>query len=232
MKVVGEKCKFITKLNLEDFFELQYLDKIEEGDNENLRFVNPSKYLLYQDILLGAFDKDIEKLVKDKEIRFLEFHYSNLSESLLKIANKNETYYDMYKLYSDLARVLSIKSTIGLKIRTFYKNKDRDKLKQICKVELIDLLIKIDKLQNSFRKLWYKECKGQGFEVIDIRLGGVKSRVDSTLYRLESYIKEDIDIIEELEEDLLIYNFVNSDESNQINLNRYKDIATQNIISW
>ncbi|TQO57539.1 beta-N-acetylhexosaminidase [Paraclostridium bifermentans] len=232
MKCISEKCKFITKLNLENFFELQNLDKIEDGDSENLRFVNPSKYLLYQDILLGAFDKHIDKLVKDKGTKFLELHYSNLSEKLLEIADKNEVYYDMYKLYSDLAKVLSIKATVGLKIRTFYKNKDRYKLKQICEPELKNLLIKIDNLQNSFRKLWYKECKGQGFEVIDIRLGGVKSRVVSTLYRLESYIREDIDIIEELEEDLLMYNCVNAEKSNQINLNRYKDIATQNIISW
>lgn len=60
----------------------------------------------------------------------------------------------------------------------------------------------------------------------------IKSRVGSTLYRLESYIRKDIDILEELEEDLLMYNCVNSEKSNQINLNRYKDIATQNIISW
>ncbi len=60
----------------------------------------------------------------------------------------------------------------------------------------------------------------------------IKSRVDSTLYRLESYIRKDIDILEELEEDLLMYNCVNSEKSNQINLNRYKDIATQNVISW
>lgn len=232
MRCISEKCKFITKLNLEDFFELQNLDKIEDGDSENLRFVNPSKYLLYQDILLGAFDKHIERLVKDKGTKFLNLHYSNLSEKLLEIADKNEVYYDMYKLYSDLAKVLSIKSTIGLEIRTFYKNKDRYKLKQICELELKNLLIKIDNLQNSFRKLWYKECKGQGFEVIDIRLGGVKSRVVSTLYRLESYIREDIDIIEELEEELLMYNCVNTEKSNQINLNRYKDIATQNVISW
>lgn len=29
-----------------------------------------------------------------------------------------------------------------------------------------------------------------------------------------------------------MYNCVNAEKSNQINLNRYKDIATQNIISW
>ncbi|WP_242824087.1 hypothetical protein [[Clostridium] dakarense] len=226
IKWINERCKFITNLDLEEFFSLQELDKLEDGDKENLRFVNPSKYLLYQDLLLGAFDKHIEN------IENIENHYECLSNRYLEIANSNEKYFNMFKMYSDLAKVLSIKSNIGIKLRKAYKNNDLEKLSYICENTLKDLKENIKNLQNSYRNLWYKDCKGQGFEVIDIRLGGVSSRIDSTIYRVKSYINKEINVIEELEEEILYFNEEFTKDSHQININRYKDIATQNIISW
>ena len=222
MDFINKRCKFFTNLELTDFFMLQELDKIEEGDKENLRFVNPSKYLLYQDILLGAFDKHIE------HISNLENHYSEMSKVYLDIANKEEKYYNMFKFYSDLAKVLSIKADLGINLRKSYKENNIKELKYISENILKDLITKIDILQDSFRRLWYLECKGQGFEVIDIRLGGVKSRALSTIYRINSYINNEIDKIEELEEDRLYFNTQFSNDSKQINYNVYKYIATQN----
>lgn len=225
-KWINERCKFITSLDLKDFFSLQELDKFEDGDKENLRFVNPSKYLLYQDLLLGAFDSHIE------HIENMENHYKCLSNRYLEIANSNEKYFNMFKMYSDLANVLSIKANIGVELRKAYKNSDLEKLNYICENTLKDLKENIRTLQNSYRNLWYKDCKGQGFEVIDIRLGGVRSRVDSSIYRLKSYLNKEIDKIEELEEEILYFNEEFVKDSYQININRYKDIATQNILSW
>lgn len=222
MDFINKRCKFFTNLELTDFFILQELDKIEEGDKENLRFVNPSKYLLYQDILLGAFDKHIE------HVGDLENHYSEMSKVYLDIANKEEKYYNMFKFYSDLAKVLSIKADLGINLRKSYKENNIKELKYISENILKDLITKIDILQDSFRRLWYTECKGQGFEVIDIRLGGVKSRALSTIYRINSYINNEIDKIEELEEDRLYFNTQFSNDSKQINYNVYKYIATQN----
>lgn len=223
---INERCKFITNLDLEDFFILQELDKLKDGDKENLRFVNPSKYLLYQDILLGAFDKHIKNIDK------IEKHYNKLGNKYLEIANRSEKYFNMFKMYSDLAKVLSIKADLGIKIRNAYKNNDLEMLKYICDNTLKDLKENINNLQNSYRNVWYIDCKGQGFEVIDIRLGGVSSRIDSTMYRLQGYINKEIDVIEELQEEILYFNEEFTKDSYQININRYKDIATQNIISW
>lgn len=222
MEFINRRCRFLTNLELKDFFDIEKLDKIESGDMENLRFVNPSKYLLYQDILLGAFDKHIEHLNN------LDSHYENISKEYLDIANKNEKYYDMFKLYSDLAKVLSIKSDLGIKIRKAYKENNKEDLENINENVLKDLVNRIDELQDSFRKLWYSQCKGQGFEVIDIRIGGVRSRAISTMYRIKSYLDNEIEKIEELEEDRLYFNTQFTDNSKQINYNSYKYTATQN----
>lgn len=48
-----------------------------------------------------------------------------------------------------------------------------------------------------------KENKPHGFDVQDIRLGGVIQRVKSCMERLQQYINGAIDVIEELEEPVL-----------------------------
>lgn len=226
MKWIDKRCEFFTDLKLKDFFELQNLDKIESGDSENLRTVNPSKYLLYQDILLGAFDAHIENL------RDLRTYYEKVSVDLFEIANKSRKYELLFKFYAELSKVLAIKSDIGIKIKTAYKNNNLIELINICDNTLDELIIRLDNFQNTYRQQWYKDCKGHGFEVIDIRLGGVRSRINSTKFRLKSYLNNEIDCIEELEDSRLYYSYEFNNDSHQISYNRYKDISTQSILSW
>ena len=94
------------------------------------------------------------------------------------------------------------------------------------------MIRRLDDFHNSYRKLWYRECKGQGFEVIDIRLGGIKARLDSTSYRLEEYLTGNIHSIEELEEKILYFLNNFSEDCKLISYIRYKDIVTQNTLTW
>ncbi len=79
--------------------------------------------------------------------------------------------------------------------------------------------------------MWFHESKGHGFEVIDVRLGGLMSRIDTVKYRLEDYITGDILKIEELEETILPYELGGYPEGPYLAYNKYKDIVTQNLLS-
>ncbi len=111
----------------------------------------------------------------------------------------------MFTMYSKLVAYLSVKSEIGLEIRKAYLEKDKDALRLIAYNFIPEIQEKLKSFHKSFRDLWYKECKGQGFEVIDIRLGGVMARCDSAMYRIKAYLKGNIDKIEELEEERLYF---------------------------
>lgn len=222
---LNERCEFLTGLTMNDFMALENLDLIPTVKSPNVLSVNPSKYLMFQDILLGAFDKHIEGLD-------LKGHYSNLAEHYEAIADKTEVYNNMFNMYADLSHYLAIKSEIGLDIRKAYLEENKEELRRIVEVVIPELKEKLNRFHNSFRKLWFTECKGHGFEVNDIRLGGVMERANSTVYRLNQYLSNEIDKIEELEEERLYFSENITNECKQISFNQYQRIATQSTLSW
>ena len=223
---IDERCKSLTGLSMEDFTSLEELDLVPSVKIPNMEVCNPSKYIAYQDLLLGAFDKHLEGLD-------LEEHYINLSKKYEEIGEKSERFKLMFTMYSKLAAYLSVKSEIGLEIRKAYLEKDNDALRLIAYNFIPEIQEKLKSFHKSFMNLWYKECKGQGFEVIDIRLGGVMARCDSTMYRIKAYLKGNIDKIEELEEERLYFSeHFGGDDCKLICCNEYQKIATQNILSW
>ncbi|MFR5591733.1 MAG: beta-N-acetylhexosaminidase [Clostridium perfringens] len=223
---IDERCKSLTGLSMEDFTSLEELDLVPSVKTPNMEVCNPSKYIAYQDLLLGAFDKHLEGLD-------LEEHYINLSKKYEEIGERSERFKLMFTMYSKLAVYLSVKSEIGLEIRKAYLEKDKDALRLIAYNFIPEIQEKLKSFHKSFRDLWYKECKGQGFEVIDIRLGGVMARCDSAMYRIKAYLKGNIDKIEELEEERLYFSeHFGGDDCKLICCNEYEKIATQNILSW
>ena len=61
----------------------------------------------------------------------------------------------------------------------------------------------------AYRALWYKENKAFGFEVQDIRLGGLMQRLKNCRERLTAYVKGKISAIDELEQEILPHEALN-----------------------
>ena len=58
---------------------------------------------------------------------------------------------------------------------------------------------------DKFRKLWFRENKPHGFDVQELRLGGLLLRLRSQKARLVAYRNGEVDKIDELCEELLEY---------------------------
>ena len=83
-----------------------------------------------------------------------------------------------------------------------YRNKDKNKLKELT--DKIDEIINLVKdFHSAFRFQWFKENKAFGWEVQELRLGGMRARLLHCQARLQAYIDGEIDGIEELEATLL-----------------------------
>ena len=54
-------------------------------------------------------------------------------------------------------------------------------------------------------ELWMCQAKPFGYELLDIKLGGVEARLKSHIRRIESYVTGDIHRLEELEQERLPY---------------------------
>lgn len=61
----------------------------------------------------------------------------------------------------------------------------------------------LEKFYLTFKCLWFKENKPQGFDAQDLRFGGLVRRLRSCRERLEEYLSGEVNSIPELEEKLL-----------------------------
>lgn len=183
---------------LEDFLLLDLLDALFKGSGKNLTADNPSKYLLYQDPMLGIFDYHL----KDADT---ETYYRTLADKLKSKAEMPGEYQEFFRFYYYLSLVLSQKADLGIRIKTAYDAKDLSTLKEISEEVIPNIIRNLTVMHTSRESLWFADAKPFGYELLDIRLGGVKTRLESCRRRLQSFLEGNVQTLEELEQERLPY---------------------------
>lgn len=183
---------------LDDFYLLDAFDSLFQGTGQNLTTDNPSKFLLYQDTMLGMFDYHIQNTDT-------QTYYENLVKKLESAADSSPKYRDFFRFYKYFALVLSRKADLGIRIKKAYDTKDLSTLTHICEKVIPTLLENLRKMHSVREKLWMQNAKPFGYELLDIRLGGVCTRLESHKRRIESYLNGNISSLEELEQERLPY---------------------------
>ena len=183
---------------LEDFLLLDLLDALFKGSGKNLTADNPSKYLLYQDPMLGIFDYHL----KDTDT---ETYYRTLADKLKSKAETPGGYQEFFRFYYYLSLVLSRKADLGIRIKTAYEAKDLSTLKEISEEVIPNIIRNLTVMHTSRESLWFADAKPFGYELLDIRLGGVKTRLESCRRRLQSFLEGKVQTLEELEQERLPY---------------------------
>ena len=149
--------------------------------------------------MLGINDKDLG------DFDFTE-HYKTLRESFDKCKLNSIGFTDLFEFVENVADVLEIKSQISREIYNAYKAEDKELLQSLLDNNLPELLSRIKTLHNSHREYFLKHNKAIGWEVLDIRYGGVIARCETAMKRINDYLNNKIDVIEEFEEERLSYN--------------------------
>lgn len=179
---------------------------------------NPEKYLLYNDVFLGMFDTSLS----GEEGKM----YGSCAEKLKKLSEHKEYGY-VFKTLEKLCRALEIKCDLGIRARRAYKEKDQTLLNCVI-TDHGHLINRLEELYDALEKQWMCENRPHGFEVQDIRLGGLIRRIKHCKERLEDYATGKTDVIPELEEVLLPYD--NQKKPAYINYNSWSGTVTANII--
>lgn len=206
-EAVAKRFAFCVGADLDDFRVISALDETPGVMKNNLNASMTAKVLLWQDPLIGLFDKTIEGLP-------LNEHYRKTADRLALSKQRNQHFYSLFDFYEQLGTVLSIKSELGIQLKeTYDKNNKEGMKKEILTVE--QLIEEVGKLRKAHRVLWLENNKAFGGEVLDIRYGGLLSRLETTVYRLSEWVNGLIDRIEELDENRLAYRgpFGNPEES-------------------
>jgi len=161
---------------------------------------NTDKHLFYNDCFLGILDGRIT----GKEAA----HYRAVSEKL-KMGAYGEFSY-IFKTIRALADVLELKADIGVRTRETYRKGDKEGLKVLAE-EYGVIIKRIAAFRKLFEVQWFNENKPFGFEVQDMRLGGLLQRVKTCRRRLLGFCAGRITKISELEEDILPFGRVSGD---------------------
>lgn len=158
---------------------------------------NPCKCLLYNDPFLGWKDYAVES---EQAIPYGEY-----AEIIAANALKAGKYAYIFECLRDLCFALELKADLGVRTRRTYRAKDMPQLLRLAD-DYDQTAARVKTFRNSFRRTYFEENKPYGWEIHEMRLGGLQARLIDCAERLRSYANgESVDILE-LEEDILPYN--------------------------
>lgn len=194
------KAKFKEKYGI-SFDRFMLLDLPDTPNDSVGNLANADKYLLYNDCFMGLLDSTIAGTENEQ--------YAACARKLA-LLKKDPKWGYLFATQQALCEVLSIKAELGVKTHKVYASGDKEALQNlISEYKLVQKKIKV--FHKVYKKQWFAENKPHGFDVQDIRIGGLVSRVQSCRERLQDLYDGKISRIEELEEKQLDY-FENSEE--------------------
>ncbi|MBQ4612000.1 MAG: family 20 glycosylhydrolase [Clostridia bacterium] len=156
----------------------------------------PAKYQLYNDCFLGKLDKMVAP--------FDTANYAKYAEQIADAGARAGEYKYVFDTLAALCSVLALKADIGIRSRKVYREGTREELDKLI-ADYHEMIKRMEHFYACHRIQWDKENKPHGYEVQDIRMGGLIGRMRHCCRRLEDYRDGKLDRIMELEDDILEY---------------------------
>lgn len=186
------KRRFQEKFHM-SFEEFMLLDLPGTPNGQDTAICNAEKYLLYQDCFMGLLDMNVASGTGAQ--------YEACAVKLSPCVH-SQTWGYLFATQKALCEVLSLKAELGIRTHQVYTNRDRQALAALL-ADYQEVEKRIRVFYETLKGQWFRENKPHGFDVQDIRLGGLLQRVQSCRERLQALYDGKIDRIEELEENQL-----------------------------
>lgn len=187
--------KELIGLDFDSFMALDKPNRFDLGQPADNK--NPSKYMLYSDCFNGYLDWTVE--------RGRGKLYGEYARELAQTAKQSRRYGYIFDTLAKLCAVLEFKYELGVKTREAYQAGDRAELRRLAERDYTEVIRRVRAFAKAFEKQWYLENKPQGFDIQDIRLGGLLRRLEHCRRDLLNYVHGKTEAIPELEEKLLPY---------------------------
>lgn len=226
-----ERFENIFKIPMKPFETMNFLEypseasRIDCGTKNYGRRTYFHKAMVYFDILTGLFNKNIDRDAYEK-------YYAD-SAAALKPYCDNANFGYLVQVGYAVAEICKLKSTVPLDIRAAYERGDKAELARLAKDVIPALIDATDMLLKAEEAQWRLESRAFGLEVIQLRLGGAKQRLQGVIDVINSYCAGECDKIDELEEKLLWYDCRPEDSTDITAVSscgNWKTMSTVNII--
>jgi len=170
--------------------EINYIVRIDK------KICNASIWALHNDLFIGMMDCHIADNADE--------HYRKLHSLLAPLCENSSPFSYIFRFYTALCDVMGRKTTFSKRLRKAYMDGDRQAMQAMQK-ELPALEESIERFRKLFRTIWMQDNKGFGFEVMDLRFGGMAARCKTVYDVLQDYLDGTVEHIYELEEERLPY---------------------------
>ncbi len=190
------KAKFeeIFSFPFDDFMKIDY--PIAPNIEDLELYFEPDRYMFYNDPFLGIYDDLV-----DESTNGWDEVYKGYAKELYELG-KNEEFGYLFNSAAADCDFMSVKYNLGKRTRAAYDAKDKTALKELLPV-YDEAIEKLNVFYENFRTLWYRDNTDNGFEVQDIRLGGLEKRLKNCKRTLEDYINGKIETIPQLDEPVI-----------------------------
>lgn len=218
---VSRKLEVLTSYTLEEYFALS--EPNETPTHNQVPHVNPSKYLFYQDLLMGIFDYHVRE-------DYPAF-FKGCADKLAALSKRDSKVNYLFDTLSKLCHALELKCNMGVRLKAAYDAGNRDELARIANEEIPELCSRVEAFYRAFRHQWMVENRTGGFDVQDLRLGGMLRRMESCREIILAYLSGELGRIRELEEERLPYDSRRLSEDLNVDCNGWRYIVSPNVIS-
>lgn len=191
------RFRCIADADARAFEELTRFNSLPGINDWSVRPVNAAKFLLYQDPIVPLYDDDLKGVDTQAHYAALEADYAAYKEA-------NPRFSLLMGFYQQLARTLKYKCAYHLRAGICVRRKDREAA-HACAALARQTARELEALRVLWRDLWYSTNRVYGFEIIDVRVGGVAARMESAALLMEEFAAGRIETIEPLAEEPLPY---------------------------
>ena len=170
-------------------------ERPERFDAKDGTMLSMTRAYLYNDPMVGLVDKHLEGY-ETRE------HFRAVTELLKDNQEPKGIFAAAYDNIVKLSDVLENKADFGIRLKAAYDKNDREALgamRDECDV----IVQKVKALWESHRASWMEYNKPFGWEIHDLRYGGLVARFQTVKMRIGAYLAGECDRLEELEEERL-----------------------------
>jgi len=189
---IKAKFKRIFGADYDSFMELDDADNIHYSYDGHER---ASRKVLFTDLFSGFLDTAVKEGYSAELAR--------LAESYRISAKKYRKWAYLFNSHAALCDVMAVKYELGVKTRRAYQSGDKEELLRLANEDYSILIKRLRAFRLALQKQWFTENKPQGFDVQELRVGGVAIRAESCQSRLLDYVKGKLTEIPELAEQLI-----------------------------
>lgn len=234
---IREKFEFLTGSSYDAYRVLGDFDIwTKETDPEHF-CPDPSKTLLFQDVMMGLYDGQMENVPVGAYYAELGSLIEKKNSVSAETADRNTFWgkemQNILTYYHTYADVLAVKADLGLRLRSAYLADEEETLRKICEEDLKKAMELVEQMRRQREHLWMSEGRVFGWEVLDIRFRALIGRMESAKERLESYLCGKLESLPELEEErIMIRPELSGEKRHCCAVNSWVNTASASPIAW